>query len=242
VVPFFCVLNIFISHRTFELDWMIEKMRDLIIIGAGGYGREIYMWAKHAGGWNIKGFLDSRRDHLKGINNYPPILAAPESYEPRPGDVFTCAIGDPLERSKYVSLLSERKAEFVSIIHPTAIVGQDAYLGIGVILCPYVVVSSGTFVDDYAAANLFVSIGSDAKIGRFVQINPHASIGGGVQLGSFVSVGSNASILPRVVIGQGSNIGAGTVVLQDLEAAITVFGVPAKQIVFPKLVDDRAQG
>ena len=47
-----------------------ERMKNLIIIGAGGCGREVLQWAKDINEkgkqWNIKGFIDDDINALNG--------------------------------------------------------------------------------------------------------------------------------------------------------------------------------
>ena len=62
-------------------------MKNLIIIGARGWGREVYssvMTTKEYidGEIFIKGFLDSKSDAFEGLRgNYPPILGTVEGYD-----------------------------------------------------------------------------------------------------------------------------------------------------------------
>ncbi|MFZ4778500.1 MAG: acetyltransferase, partial [Terrimicrobiaceae bacterium] len=74
-------------------------MKNLLIIGAGAFGREVRDLAagiEAAMGdkcpWRLAGFLDDRSDiYQPGL----PVLGAPDTYEPLCDDVFVCAIGDP---------------------------------------------------------------------------------------------------------------------------------------------------
>jgi serine acetyltransferase len=59
---------------------------------------------------------------------------------------------------------------------------------------------------------------------------PGVNIAGEVQVGSSVLIGSGANVINRVNIGDNSIVGMGSVVLRDVEAGITVAGVPAKPI------------
>jgi len=75
----------------------------LIIIGAGGFGREVLAWSV-AGQppWKIKGFLDDNPGALGCKSTGVPILASIDGYEPVAEDVFLCAIGQPaLRRSTF---------------------------------------------------------------------------------------------------------------------------------------------
>ena len=210
-------------------------MQNLIIVGAGQFGREIYTWAKQCGSFNPKVFLDANSEALGIRKGYPLLIASIESYEPMEGDVFICAIGNPSVRANCVRILQMKGAIFVSIIHPSVVFAENVKIGAGVIICPYSVVSADASVEDFAIINLQVSIGHDAKVGKFAQINPHASIGGFAVIGNFSTVGSNASILPHAKVGEGANVGAGSVVLRSVPAGQTVFGVPAKPFALPSL-------
>ena len=46
-------------------------MKDLLIVGAGGLGRELLQWVKDVNSaeatWHIKGFLDDNPNRLDGI-------------------------------------------------------------------------------------------------------------------------------------------------------------------------------
>lgn len=59
-------------------------MRHLLIIGARGWGREVYdiaMACVNAGAdFTVKGFLDDKADALDGYDKYPRILGPVESY------------------------------------------------------------------------------------------------------------------------------------------------------------------
>ena len=59
-------------------------MKNLVIIGARGWGREVYDIAmaciSSGANFSVKGFLDDKTDALKGYLNYPPILDSVEAY------------------------------------------------------------------------------------------------------------------------------------------------------------------
>jgi hypothetical protein len=60
-------------------------MKELLIIGARGFGREVFSLAKQSIGYGesfeIKGFLDDNVNALDGFPNYPKIIASVEEYE-----------------------------------------------------------------------------------------------------------------------------------------------------------------
>ena len=72
-------------------------MKNLVIVGARGFGREVYDLATQCSGYNleyvIKGFLDDKADALDGFENYPSIISSVEDYKIEEDDVFVCALG-----------------------------------------------------------------------------------------------------------------------------------------------------
>lgn len=212
-------------------------MKNLIIIGAGKFGREVFAWAQqtnaHNRDWRIKGFLDDRVEIISKFKYSVPIIATPGSYEPKKDDLFVCAIGDPIEKCKYHKMLVSKSANFVNIIHNSVIIGENVQLANGIVICPNVVVSCDASLDDFVSLNIGVCVGHDVVIGKYCQINPGASIGGGAILRNGVSVGSNATILPSAVIGENAVVGASSVVLKYVPPKQTVFGVPARVVALP---------
>ena len=62
-------------------------MKHLLIIGARGWGREVYNMLPDCIGYGteyeVKGFLDDKADALDGMPGYPPIIDSVEHYEPQ---------------------------------------------------------------------------------------------------------------------------------------------------------------
>ena len=88
------------------------------------------------------------------------------------------------------------------------------------------------FIDHGAA----VVIGETAEIGDDVLLYHGVTLGGDSMrrekrhptLGDGVTVGANATLLGAITIGENVSIGAGSVVVDDVEAGMTVAGVPAE--------------
>lgn len=211
-------------------------MKNLIIIGVGGFAREVFWHAKKSLGfgvdWQIKGFLDG--DVKLAPEDYKllpeKVLGDVDTYEICADDVFTCAVGSPKARKILIEKILSRGGNFINIISELAEIVPTAKVGRGVIISPFVGISERAQIGDFVALNAQTIIGHDARIGNFSCAMPHVTVSGNVQIGAEVFVGSGAVLLPKAKIGDGATVGAGCVVLKKVRAGATVFGNPAIEI------------
>jgi len=209
-------------------------MKRLLIIGAGGFGREVLHWALDVlpqnRNWEVCGFLDANPAVLDAYNCGFPILGDPLNYSLQDGDQFICAIGNPSHKLRVCRSLKERGAQFITLIHPAAIICSNCTIGVGCVFCPGAVVTTDVEIGDFVMMNLQSTIGHDAIVADGCTLSPHADVNGFASLGEGVFLGSHAVVLPGAKIGDYAIVGAGSVVLKRVKAGATVMGVPAKQI------------
>jgi sugar O-acyltransferase (sialic acid O-acetyltransferase NeuD family) len=213
-------------------------MHDLIIIGAGKFGREILNWtldAIQAGqGWRVKGFLDDRRDALQGFNYDVPILGPAETYAPRENDRFLCAIGAPEIRRKYSDLVLAKGGRFETLVHPSACVGRNVDLAPGVMIAPGAILTADLQIETGSYIGAQTVCSHDNRIGPWCQVSGNAGLAGGVVLEESCFVGMGAMLLPGVRIGKAAYVGAGSVVLKSVRPGARVFGSPARPFLEPE--------
>ena len=206
----------------------------LIIIGAGGFGREMWAWAEQSvqfgREWTLKGFIDDNVDALRGKPSPGKVLGAIKDYQPASEDVFVCAIGVPAIKRKCSELMEARGARFTKLYHRTAVLGHEVECAEGVILCPFAVASANNRLGRGVALNLHATVDHDAEVGDWSQVNCHCDLTASVVVGREVFFGSRCSVIPHVRIGDRAYIGAGSVVLRDVAADTKVVGVPARRI------------
>ena len=211
-------------------------MKKLLIIGARGWGREVFDIAaaciKAGADFEVKGFLDDKSNALEGYDNYPPIIGPVESYEIQQDDVFICALGDVGFKKKYTQIIIDKGGKFISLIHPTAILGNNARIGVGCIVGPYANISSDTVVRDFVTFSIKAGMGHDSTIGDYSHIGGMCCISGFVTIGEAVTMHPGCIIVPHRKIGENAIVGTGSVVLVNVKANTTVFGNPAKIVEF----------
>lgn len=210
------------------------KTKHLIIVGAGGFGREVHAWLKDwiavNPGWAIGGFIDDTAGSLNRFNHYADIRSTIDAYEPSPTDYLVCAIAKPGDKKAVVEKLLAKGAQFFTLVHPSVVMGENVQIGQGSVVCPYTILSVDLVVGAFVTINSSCTIGHDSSIGDFATLSGHCDVTGGVVLEEQVFMGSHASVLPSVRIGAQAIVGAGSVVLRKVAPGTTVFGVPAKRI------------
>ena len=207
-------------------------MKQLVIIGAGGFGREVHNMAPFCRGYGeefvIKGFINDITDALDGFEGYAPIIGTIKDYMPREDDVFICAIGDIAGRKKCVNMLLERGAEFINLVHRTAGRDRNTAIGKGCILGIRVGISCDCKIGDFTILQDECLVGHDTVIGDFCQLHPRVFIAGKVSLGDDVHVGPYALVHPGKKVGDGATIGGASFVIRNVKSGSTVYGNPAK--------------
>ena len=208
-------------------------MKSLLIIGAGGFGREMFGAAREAVDFGerfrIKGFLDANPAALDGFSGYPPVIGAPETYVPAPDDVFITALGCIASRRRCVGMIEARGGEFIPVVHRSASLGPNVTVGAGSFIAHNVVLTADVKVGRHACVFHGSVIGHDTVIGDFSHLYSLVSIGGGVRVGEGASVFPGAKVVPRVSIGDHATVGIGSTVIRDVDQDITVFGSPAER-------------
>lgn len=209
-------------------------MKNLVIIGARGMGRETFFHAMQCIGYgaeySIKGFIDDKADALAAYTGYPPILGPAESYVVEANDVFVCALGSVGAKKHYIELMQAKGAVFQSLIHTSAIIFPTSSLGEGCLVSANVHITADIRIGASTTIFGFSSIGHDARIGAYCHLGAYSFVGGFAELGDSVTLHPGAKVLPHKKIGDGATVGAGSVVLRNVNPGVTVFGMPAVPI------------
>jgi sugar O-acyltransferase (sialic acid O-acetyltransferase NeuD family) len=141
--------------------------------------------------------------------------------------LLVSAVGTSVLRRKLVQEAKKMGGQFISIIHPTALVSKWEQIGEGAIIQRFCAITSEMKVGKYFACNSLVSIGHDTVIGDYVHINPSVNIAGGSIIGNDVFIGVKATIL-KAKIGDGAVIGACALITKDVPPKVLAKGIPAK--------------
>ena len=202
-------------------------MRDLFIVGAGGFGREA-VWtverinkAAQQPLWNVVGFADDDPEKASGnFEGYPMLGNCEKASRDFPGASIFIAIGDNAIREKLYRQL--RGHDFPALIDPSAQVSPTTEFRHGTYIACEAVVSVGTEIGKFVIINARAGVGHDSKVGDFVNICPGVSLSGHTVIEDHVFMGTNSCTAPNMTVGKGAVVACGTPVLKAVEPGTTL--------------------
>ena len=190
-------------------------MRDLFIVGAGGFGREAVWTVERINKsaqqplWNVIGFADD--DPQKAVGNfegYPMLGSAEKASKDHPGASVFIAIGDNAVRREIYARL--RGHDFPALIDPSAQVSPTTEFKHGTFIAVEAVVSVGTDIGKFAIIGPRSGIGHDSVVGDFSNIGPGVTLSGHTKVGADVFMGANSCTASGATVADGSDIACGT--------------------------------
>lgn len=208
-------------------------MKDIVIIGAGGFGREV-AWLiedinKVKKEWNIVGFIDDNEDVQESeINGYKVVgninwLEKQELY-------VVNAIGNPIIKKKIMENLQGSKNKYPVLIHPSVIYSESVNFAEGSIICAGTILTVNIEIGKHVIINLDCTVGHDAVIMDYTTLLPSVNVSGCVKIEECVSVGTKSAIIQGISIGENTIIGSGAVVVKDITEPGTYVGVPVRRV------------
>ncbi|SFJ09501.1 acetyltransferase EpsM [Kaistella treverensis] len=201
-------------------------MEKVIIIGGGGHAKVLIDCIESENKFEIISVLDDNPD-LHEILNYK-VLRRTELKSQNNVKIIL-GIGNNTTRKRIAEELS---AEYITAVHPSAIISKYAKIGKGTVIFAGAVVNAGAVVGDHCIINTGAIIEHDCIIEDFVHISPNVALSGGVRICSGTHVGIGANVIQNISIGSNVTIGSGAVVIADIPDNCTAVGIPAKPIKF----------
>lgn len=198
----------------------------LIIVGAGGFAKEVYSWVDHTK-QQVMCFFTEETYSERYLYDVP-ILSSLEEFR---WCSFIVAIGDNETRRRlFKSMCTMGFVPSMPIIHRSVVLGHRVDVGFGSIICPNSVVTSDVRIGSGCIVNIGTTIGHDVQVSDFVNIAPGVNVSGNVLIREGASLGTNSSVREHVEIGEWSTVGMGSVVLKDVPNGQTHIGNPARQL------------
>ena len=217
----------------------MKMKKDLYIIGAGGFAKEVGFLIKEIN----QSSLDNEKYLLKGFidirNIGESIILGKEKYTILSEDNFVSGsvnrsahmvIGtaNPIFVKKIIEKFGDRY-DFPNLIHPNVIGDfEHIAMGKGNIIAAGCIFTTSIKIDSYNIINIGSTIAHDVEIGSFNIINPRTNISGGVRVGDSNIFGTNSTVIQYLEVGENTTIGAGAVITRSIEDNSIMLGNPAK--------------
>lgn len=201
---------------------------DLVIVGAGGHGRELFDAATRAG-FTVRGFVDdsptdTTRARVERLG--ATILGDLTWLEAHPGP-YALGIGTPAVRRTLAARLDAAGCPVATVIHPGATIGPDVRLGDGVVIFDRTTITTDAEIGAHTHLNVGCAVQHDTVVGAYAQLSPGVYVNGDCTIGDDVFCGTGAVVTRGRTVGAGARVGAGAVVLDDVAPGATVVGIPA---------------
>jgi sugar O-acyltransferase (sialic acid O-acetyltransferase NeuD family) len=215
----------------------------LVVVGAGGFGREVVDLVRDAraagAGIDLLGVVDDVAPDpaLLDVSRVAHVGTVEQVARAHPGCSYVVAVGDPATRRSLAGRARAAGLVPAILVHPSASLGPSARLGAGTIVCASSVITTNVVLGSHCLVNLACTIGHDARLGDGVSLMPGVHLSGGVVLEDDVYIGTGAVVLPGVRIGEAAVVGAGACVVHDVAPGTTVVGVPARPVGAPSPSD-----
>jgi sugar O-acyltransferase (sialic acid O-acetyltransferase NeuD family) len=208
----------------------------LFIIGAGGFGREVYSIIEaleNAGGepYSVC-FIDDTPSpiDLERVAALGSQIVGSTNYLTRRTERFSAvlAIGSPTTRRAIAQLLSRSPVTYPVLVHPDTTIGRGVELAEGVVVAAGSRLSTNIRVGSHVHIDQNAVVGHDCILNDYSRLNPQACVSGGVTIGRGALVGANATVLQGLIVGDDAIVGASSCVVKDVPDETVVKGVPAR--------------
>lgn len=208
----------------------------LFIIGAGGFGREVFSIIEALEGSgrmpHPAGFIDDapsaadldRVDALgsRVVGSVDDLIRRIDPFD------AVLAIGSASARQTVAGLLEHSPVTYPVLVHPDTTIGSNVRLAEGVVMAGGSRLSTNIQVGKHVHIDQNAVIGHDCNLEDYSRLNPQACVSGAVTIGRGALVGANATVLQGLAVGERSVVGAGSCVVKDVPNDTVVKGVPAR--------------
>lgn len=209
-------------------------MKDLYIIGAGGFGREVAWCVERINAvspkWKIKGFIDDNETKWGAKEDEYFVLGGCEYLKQQKGAYAVCAVGNAKVRRRIIEKLSGSGVQFATIIDPSVIFSKRISIGEGTIICAGTIATVDISIGKHVIINLDCTLGHDDVIEDFVTIYPSVNVSGNVSIGECCELGTGTQVIQGKKIVKKTIVGAGAVVIRDINESGTYVGSPARKM------------
>jgi sugar O-acyltransferase (sialic acid O-acetyltransferase NeuD family) len=217
--------------------------RPLVIVGAGGLGRETIALVRAINAtrpaspaWDLLGLLDDGPDRAGDLVDGVAVLGPTgwlDETAARPGAVVPHVVlctGSPKSLGSRAAIAArlDPRTVFAPLVHPTASLAVGTEVGHGSVLLAQVVTTAPVSIGRHVVVMPQVVFTHDDVIGDHATFGAGVRLAGGVTVGAGAYLGSGALVREHLTIGAGALVGMGAVVTRDVPPGEVWAGNPAR--------------
>lgn len=209
-----------------------KALRHLLIVGAGGSGREVAWLARDIHGDDVDLTFAVDREYYVSGSVVDDIRVV--SMDSLPADVthFVVAIGDLQGRRRLAKECEAQGFIPITLVHPTVSKSPRVDIGVGSVVYAGVTITTNVRVGRYTQINVGSTLSHDVLLGDFVTLSPGTHIAGHVHVEDDVFFGTGSNVINGtlenpLVIGRGAVVAAGACVIGGVDSGAMMVGVPA---------------
>jgi sugar O-acyltransferase (sialic acid O-acetyltransferase NeuD family) len=211
-------------------------MKDIVICGAGGMGREALWLIKSINAqeptWRVLGFIDDNEALWGKEINGLKILGGDDWLSNYNGQIYvTCAIGkSAIRKVVYEKVSRFANVKLATLIDPSVRVDRTVSIGEGSIICYQCIVTIDIRIGKGVLMNTGASVGHDAIVGDYCIFHTKSMAAGNTKFGECCEIGSGAFVLQGKKIADNTVIAPLSSVLLDINETGIYAGNPARRM------------
>lgn len=202
----------------------MKKLQSVAVLGGGGHAKVVIQTLLDAG-FPVSGVYDDapelRGQSILGVR----VRGTIQEFQPAAGVGAVCAIGNNEIRRDVVQSVN---ADWISAVHPAAMVAPTARIGRGTIVMAGAVIQVDAVIEDHVIVNTGATVDHDCIVNDFCHVAPGANVAGECRLGTGVMMGIGSCSIQQIDIGEWSTVGAGAAVVRHIPSGVVAVGVPAQ--------------
>jgi sugar O-acyltransferase (sialic acid O-acetyltransferase NeuD family) len=209
-------------------DWHFARCAGArVVVGAGGHAK-VVLAALDAAGTPADAVLDDNPTRWGTLLLGVPVLGAVAALASWPGVRAVLAIGNNRRRKELAETYAD--IEWLTVVHPSAIVHASATLAPGAMVMWRAVVEPDARIGAHTIVNTGAAVCHDAVVGDYAHISVTSTLAGEARVGEGCFIGMNACVIGGAPVGAWTTIGAGASVVRAIPAGVTAVGVPARVV------------
>lgn len=206
-------------------------MEKLLIVGAGGLGKEVVDLVLAVDRYEIAGFLDDNPDKKGTLVNQIPVLGDLGQLDKYQGiRNLVIAVANPETKKRIAGLGKKAGFQFPNLIHPSVVFGSSVSLGQGNIICAGSIVSTEARLQSFITINPQCGIGHESSLYCYSTLYWGVHLGGKTIIGECCELGTHSCVLQGQTFTDNVILGAGAVAVKSIDEPGTYVGIPARRM------------